>query len=254
MKLIKFIENIILERDRIGKLIVQASNTKPIADAIKNRRKISFYYSGPRKPKKNSVQAGKRILVEPVAMGLNFKGKLIIRAWVEPPSISKKGFSKSNWRTFILARARDIEITDEIFDQKRPGYKEGDDGSMSVTYVTSNWTKTPSLKKYKEPLKPRIKKEPVSTEPEKPEEPSIKEPQVQPQQKVEPKKEILPQPKPEKKPELPKEKPNQEVPATDLPQPKPENKPEENPEDNPDDEENTTLSEEIKRIKSLMIW
>ena len=253
MKLIRFIENIILERDRMGKLIVQATNTKPIADAIKNRRKISFYYSGKRKPKKDSVQAGKRILVEPIAMGLNSLGKLIIRAWVQPPSVSKKGFSKTNWRTFILANARDIEITDDIFNEKRPGYKEGDDGSMSVTYVTSDWTKTPSIKKYKEPLKPRVKKEPTTTvtkKVEKPKEQPTQEPQIQPQQKVEPEKEPLPQPKPEEKPEPPKEEPKQEVPKNDLPQPKPEEK----PEDNPEDEEEKNLQENIKRIKSLMIW
>ena len=36
--------------------ILKTTKTKPIVDAIKNRKKITFYYSGPRKPKKDSVK------------------------------------------------------------------------------------------------------------------------------------------------------------------------------------------------------
>lgn len=249
MRLINSIKDFLIEADKIGKLIVQASNTKPIADAIKNRRKISFYYSGPRKPKKNSVLSGKRIMVEPVAMGLNSKGRLIIRAWVEPPSTSKKGFEKTNWRTFILNRARNIEISDEVFNEKRPGYKEGEDGSMTVTYVTSDWTTTPKLKKYKEPLKPTTKR----TTKEVP--PKTAEPKPE-----EPKPETLPQPKPK---EVPPKTPepeiktspekNDEVPTDDI-EKFPEPKPEEKPVENPEDETDKNIQESIKRIKTLMYF
>ena len=54
--------------------ILKTTKTKPIVDAIKSRNKISFFYSGPRKPAKNSVKPGNRIDSEAVALGLNKKG------------------------------------------------------------------------------------------------------------------------------------------------------------------------------------
>ena len=227
--------------------ILKTTATKPIVDAIKNRRKISFYYSGPRKPSKDSVKAGKRFKVEPVAIGLSKKGNLIIRAWVDNKSVSKKGFSKTNWRTFILGRASNIEITDEIFNEKRPGYKEGNDSSMTVTYATTDWTKKPRIKKYEKPFKTPQDKPKI--------EPQLKttEPQTQelPQPKPEEKPEELPQPKPEEKPE-PTKLTQPEPQTQELPQPKPEEKPEEEPTQNPEDEEDKNLQETIKRIKTLM--
>lgn len=227
--------------------IIKTTKTKPIVDAIKNRKKISFYYSGPRKPKKDSVKAGYRVKVEPVALGLSKTGKLIIRAWVQPPSTTKTGFQKGNWRTFILGRTNNVQITDEKFDSKRPGYKEGDDDSMTVTYVTSDWTKTPDVPK--QPQKPKSKEEKPVSKPQK------VEPEVVPTEpeKVELTPQELPQPKPEEKPEpspTDKEVEVQNKPE-ELPQPKPEEKPKQNPEDEVEDEKN--LQESLKRIKSLML-
>ena len=229
--------------------ILKTTSNKPIVDAIKNRRKITFNYFGPRKPKKDSVRPGKRVKVEPVAMGLSKKGNLIIRAWVEPPSVTKTGFGKGNWRTFILSRAKNIEITDETFDSKRPQYKEGNDNSMSVTYVTSDWTKKPTIKKSEKP-KP-VPTKVAKTEPiQKPVEPTV--------QKTEPTPQELPQPKPEDKPQPIEKEPvqepiTQEPDSEQLPEPKPEEKPEENP--NNDTEENPeekNLQESIIKIKRLM--
>jgi hypothetical protein len=45
-------------------------------------------------------------------------------------------------------------LTDETFDDKRPGYKEGSEssrGPMVTTYVTSDWTKTPEVKQKETP-------------------------------------------------------------------------------------------------------
>ena len=70
----------------------------------------------------------------------------------------------------MVSRMSSLRIlNDETFDTKRPQYKEGDDDLMTVTYVTSDWTKTP---------------EPQT------------EPQVQPT-----KQKPTPKPEPEKKPE-----------------------------------------------------
>jgi hypothetical protein len=227
--------------------ILKTTKTKPIVDAIKNRKKITFYYSGPRKPKKDSVKPGYRVKAEVVALGLSKKGNLVMRAYVQPPSTSKKGFAKHGWRTFMLSRMSGTNVTDEIFNEKRPGYKEGDDNGLSVTYVTTDWTNKPEVKK------PRIVKQKPSTEPTKQVEPPIEKPSVkgekpQPQVKsTEPKPTELPQPKPEVKPTKAQEPPKEEPKPEDLPQPKPEDKPTQNP------EEDNNLQENLKRIKSLML-
>jgi hypothetical protein len=217
--------------------ILKTTRTKPIVDAIKNRKKITFYYSGPRRPKKDSVKPGYRIKAEAVALGLSKKGNLVMRAYVQPPSTSKKGFGKHGWRTFMLSRMSGTKITDEIFNEKRPGYKEGDDNGLSVTYVTTDWTSNPQIKP-----KEKITKQPTTTKP-------IVKPEVKiDTQKPEPKPEELPQPKPENKPEKTPE-PSKEV---DKPQELPQPKPEEKPLPNPEEEENKDLQESLKKIKSLM--
>jgi hypothetical protein len=139
--------------------------TKPLVDAIKNRNPVTFYYSGPTKPEKDSVKRGVRIRAEVVAMGLSKGGNVIVRAYIQPPSVSKKGYSKTNWRTFRVDRMSNINVlTNETFDTKRPGYKEGSEsnnGPMVTTYVTSDWSKTPEVKPKETPPPPKPVDEPV---------------------------------------------------------------------------------------------
>jgi len=281
MNINKIFFNVIEEQN-----ILKTTKTKPIVDAIKNRNMITFYYSGPQKPKKDSVKNGYRVRAEAVALGLSKKGNLIVRAWVQPPSVSKKGFAKHGWRTFIVGRMSNVEVTDEIFNGKRPQYKEGSDNSMTTTYVTTNWGTTSDIKKVEKPTptvtKPEPTKPPVSkvtaeptkvapTEPTKPEE--------------------LPQPKPQEKPSaLPQNDDNQDYEVKqkelyktkqtdwinkqkeiggnikpgqgtrerfkkevekELPQPETEKKPDVNPEE---DIEGKNLQESLKRIKRLMFY
>ena len=233
--------------------ILKTTKTKPIVDAIKNRKKIDFYYSGPRKGR-DSVKSGKRESAELVAIGLSKKGNLIVRAYVDTPSVSKKGFEKTNWRTFMVSRMSDVKIGDEKFDQKRPDYEEGADKSMSVTYVKSDWTNKPEVKKPRI-VKPTVTKPtPKPVQPQ-PTEPQPVEPEVKPTEPTEPTPTELPQPtpqtKPTKTPTPPKEptQPTPEEPKTqELPQPKPQEKPDVNPEE----DENKKLQENIKNIKRLM--
>ena len=155
MKLFKDIYKFLIGEQSEPKL---ASKPKALANAIKKRNPISFFYNGPR----DQVQAGRRVKVEVVALGLSKKGNMIIRGWVQPPSRSKTGFSKNNWRTFMVSRLSQVEIFDqETFDTKRPGYKEGDDKSMTTTYVTSDWSEIPQVTKDTEPSA-----EPQQTEPQ----------------------------------------------------------------------------------------
>jgi hypothetical protein len=208
------------------------SKTQPLINAIKKRNTVTFYYSGPMKPKKDSVKRGTRYKAEVMALGLTKKGYMAIRAYVQPPSTSKKGFKKHGWRTFLVTRMSNIQInTDEVFDTKRPGYKEGDDRSFSVTYAKTDW----GVKSNPKPI-------------EKP----TPQPKTEPTTKVEPQKTELPQPKPVEKPQA-EPTPQAEKPEPEeLPQPKPDEGPSEKPEP-PEEEEDENLMENIKRIKGLML-
>lgn len=119
----------------------QPSNSKTaiITNAIKDKKPLTFFYTGPRSPKKDSVKPGYRIKGESVALGLSKRGNLIVRMFVKPPSASKRGFKKHGWRTFIVDRMSQLKLhDDETFELNRPLYKEGDDNSMTVTYVKSD--------------------------------------------------------------------------------------------------------------------
>lgn len=216
------------------------TKTQPLINAIKNRNTVTFYYSGPIKPKKDSVKRGTRYKAEVMALGLTKKGYMAIRAYVQPPSTSKKGFKKHGWRTFLVTRMSNIQInTDEVFDTKRPGYKEGDDRSFTVTYAKTDWGVKSNPKTIKKPT-PLPKTEPT--------------PSPEPTTKVEPSKTELPQPKPFEKPQAePTPQQTEKPEPEELPQPKPEKLPSETPEEKPEEEEDENLMENIKRIKGLML-
>ena len=212
------------------------SKTQPLINAIKKRNTVTFYYSGPIKPKKDSVNRGTRYKAEVMALGLTKKGYMAIRAYVQPPSTSKKGFKKHGWRTFLVTRMSNIQInTDEVFDTKRPGYKEGDDRSFSVTYAKTDWGVKSNPKPIEKPTpQPKI------------------EPTTKPETKVEPQKTELPQPKPVEKPQDEPTPQSEKPEPEELPQPKPDEGPSENPE-TPEEDEDENLMENIKRIKGLML-
>ncbi len=156
--------------------ILKTSKNKPLVDAIVNRHPITFYYAGPRKPKKKSVKAGYRVKAEAVALGANkHTGNLVLRAYIDDPSASKRGTpakvgkEKSNygWRTFLVTRMSNIQIIkNETFNVIRDKYNGGeDDKSMSKTYVKTDFTTTPPKPKIGDTKKPEKK---PSLEPGKP--------------------------------------------------------------------------------------
>jgi hypothetical protein len=262
-------EEILLEKERdLTPLLLRTTNVKAFVNAVTNRNPISFSYYGPRTGK-DSVKSGKRIKVEGVAFGVNKKGKMILRAYVNPPSVSKKGFNGTHWRTYILSRMKNVVFhSDEQFNIKREDYKDGRDNSMTTIYATSNWD---AKLKGKKIIKPKV--EPVQ-EP-KPETPEV-EPEIQPTKPTasEPKPEVQPTAEPTAEPiaeptteptepsiePTAQQMPPVEIQKKELPQPKqkvkPSVKPQENPSVNPEEkpeEEDETLMENIKRIKHLML-
>jgi hypothetical protein len=179
----KILQNLLLEGF--------SSKNKSLMDAIKYRNPVSFYYNGP----KGEVLPGRRVKAELVAMGLTKKGNLAVRGWVEPPSTSKKGFSEHGWRLFILNRMSGMNIyEDETFDEKRPGYNEEGDRSLTTIYAKSEWGTTRPT-----PIEPEIPPETHAVEPERVPEPEIPvtEPQIEPETPPEGE---LPQPKHKEKP------------------------------------------------------
>jgi hypothetical protein len=244
MKIKNFILDILNEQN-----VLRTTQTKPIVDAIKNRHPLTFFYTGPQKPKKERVQPGKRINGEAVALGLSKRGNLIVRMYIPSPNVSKKGFAKTNWRTFMVSRMSNIQIDkNKPFTEKRPQYKEGNDRSMTVTYVTSDWVKTPKITpQSKPPKQPPSKPAPPPTKPTppKPVEPKTTE-------KVKPElKQPKPSTKPEKTPEIPKpeEKKVEEPKKEELPQPKTQTKPE-----SAEPKEKENISESLKRFKTLISY
>jgi len=209
--------------------ILKTSKTQPLVDAIKQRHPITFYYSGPQKPEKERVLPGTRESGEPVALGLSKKGNLIIRVFVPSPNVSKKGLDKTQWRTFMVSRMSNVKINDEVtFDEKRPQYKEGNDDSMTVTYVTSDWTQTPEPQPQTEPTpQPQNQPEP--------------QPQTEPTPQAEPQVEPTPQANPtvQTEPTTP----------TELPQPKPEVKPPKQPVQTPSGTEQNTNQDYENKVK-----
>lgn len=172
------------------------SKRERITKAIKNRFLVSFYYNGP----KGEVLPGRRIKAELVALGLTKKGNLVARGWVQPPSISKRGYEKHGWRLFMLNRMSGIQIyEDETFDVKRPDLNDSGDKSLSVVYVTSDWGTLPTVPK-KDDEKPEPATEPELPEPKPSVEPDMEpEPDTEPEPTIEPE---LPEPKPESKPPI----------------------------------------------------
>lgn len=176
------------------------SKTAIITNVIKNQKPLTFFYSGPKTPKKDSVKSGYRIKGEAVALGLSKRGNLIVRMFVKPPSESKKGFEKHGWRTFMVNRMSQLKVhEDETFDLNRPLYKEGDDNSMTVTYVKSDSENKPTPQNIQPPKQPT---EPTTKQPTEPTEPTTKQPKSIEVDK-EPNKEVdnnLPEPPKENKP------------------------------------------------------
>ena len=172
------------------------SKRERITKAIKNRFLVSFYYNGP----KGEVLPGRRIKAELVALGLTKKGNLVARGWVQPPSISKRGYEKHGWRLFMLNRMSGIQIyEDETFDVKRPNLNDSGDKSLSVVYVTSDWGTLPTVPK-KDDEKPEPATEPELPQPKPSVEPDMEpEPDTEPEPTIEPE---LPEPKPESKPPI----------------------------------------------------
>jgi hypothetical protein len=161
--------------ENILKIILEQSPTssrnKRLIDAIQNRNPVSFYYNGPR----GEVLPGRRIRVELVAMGLTKKGNLVVRGWVQPPSVSKKGFGKHGWRLFKVKNMSGVQIyEDETFNTKRPNYNEVGDNSLTTVYAKSKWGETPKVEPKPEvpPVEPKPEPETKLQQPKPKEKPT----------------------------------------------------------------------------------
>ena len=120
---------------------------------------------------------------------------MAVRGWVVPPSTSKKGFNEHGWRLFLLNRMSGVNIyEDETLDEKRPGYNEEGDRSLTTIYVKSDWgARRPEV------TEPEVPPETV-TAPVAAPEPEV-EPEISPEIELEiPPEGVLPQPKHKEKP------------------------------------------------------
>ena len=189
--------NEVIEEANIPAL--KTTQAAPIVDAIRKKNRITFYYTGPKRPKNKSVKPGYRIKAEPVAIGLNKNGYLIVRAYIDKPSASKRGtpsdvgLEKSNygWRTFRVSRMSAVTLLkNEPFDPtvRAKFSNEKTDKSMTRTYVkikTNIGPEEPEITKPESPKpettpipKPQAKTTPEPQEPEVSTEPTAAAPTV----------------------------------------------------------------------------
>ncbi|EJL70722.1 hypothetical protein [Chryseobacterium populi] len=90
-----------------------------IIDAIENQNIIEFNYG-------DEVR-----VVEPHCYGKTIAGNEGLRAF-QIDGYSSTG--KSGWKMYDLGKVDDITITEDLFDEPRPGYQRGDKG-MSEIYA-----------------------------------------------------------------------------------------------------------------------
>ncbi|MEM5871894.1 MAG: hypothetical protein QW051_03405 [Candidatus Aenigmatarchaeota archaeon] len=93
---------------------------KLICEAIKSKRIIKFNYDGFER------------VVEPHTCGIHkATGNVVLSAY------QVGGYSSSEkipyWRLYVVDKITDLEITNEIFIEPRPGYRRGD-SRMSIIY------------------------------------------------------------------------------------------------------------------------
>lgn len=138
----------------MSKNVLKSPGVKELVTAISNRHPISFMYYG---DKTRKVKTGRRIYAEPVAIGYSKRGNLIVRCYIEPPTMSTSGYGRSYWRTFLIQFMKNITLNRlKQFDLNRDLYNGGgDDGSMVRTIFSNakGAKKTVDTKKKEEPKK-----------------------------------------------------------------------------------------------------
>jgi hypothetical protein len=144
------------------KNVLKSPGVKDLVTAISNRHPISFMYYG---DKNRKVKTGRRIYAEPVALGYSKRNNLIVRCYIEPPTMSTSGYGRSYWRTFLIQFMRSIVVNrSKTFDLNRDLYNGGgDDGSMIRTIFSNQKgakkTTTPKQEpKKKDGILTRVKK------------------------------------------------------------------------------------------------
>jgi hypothetical protein len=174
-------------------------------------------------------------------------GSLVVRMWIDDRSTSKTGTLENNWRTFRVDRMRNVTVHEDETFEKRPGFKEGDDGSMDITFVSTDFDKEPEdIEVPVDTTQPDIEPtdiEPTDIEPDDTEKPDI-EPITIPKEPEDTEKPVPPADRevvPPVKPEEPNNNEFTELPKEDIPPLDP-------------DDEMLELNEEIKRIKKLLYY
>lgn len=109
-----------------------SSNMTMLENAIRNKLVCTIYYRG---ETKGIVDDGYRT-IEPYALGVNFAGNTVLRAWLV------KGTSKSGkrdpslvpgWRLFRVDRMKSVATSLATFKTPRKGYNSQDEGMKEVT-------------------------------------------------------------------------------------------------------------------------
>lgn len=117
-------------------LILEAAALQSVIDAIKKRKKTIILYDG-------DEPGGKGYrFIEPVCVGYSRAGNLVLRAW-DYAGASHRGQLRINplpsWRFFRLDKILSFRLTDEQFNEPRPGYNPRGDKSMIKVIINANF-------------------------------------------------------------------------------------------------------------------
>jgi predicted DNA-binding transcriptional regulator YafY len=117
-------------------LLVEVASLQSIYDAIKHRKKCIIYYDGD-EPGGIGLRE-----IEPVALGTNKRGNLVVRAW-ETQGASHRRYLGTRripgWRFFRVDKIIMLKPTGEIFTKPRPDFNRNGDKSMKTVTIVSKF-------------------------------------------------------------------------------------------------------------------
>lgn len=123
-----------------------ARDKQTIIDAIIHRKRISIMYVDRNNPNNDPILSGRRIDIEPVAMGLSLAGNPVIRAYVLG-GVSLKN-NLPDWKLFRLDRIVRVfksgyvyaKVRGRVFNKQRYNYNaSGDDLMIRIDYHSGDF-------------------------------------------------------------------------------------------------------------------
>lgn len=141
MRLSKIAKNIIMETAAFKPKKVIFDR---LSKAIDKKERVSIMYMDTNNPENRPIKTGRRIDIEPVALGLSTAGNTVVRAYVFQGT-SRRGIP--NWKMFRLDRIARVfvsgfAISDKqrrYFEKERQKYNPSGDRAMAKVFKVAKF-------------------------------------------------------------------------------------------------------------------